>query len=159
MIIALKSAQVVQEMNVVFCELVSLLTLANVRRDRQPSLPSISPRSRRSIIDTPLMDQIFRYIISFLRGQGRNELGVGRPLTPGFYTALSPSVWAFLYISSCGGNLPTNEGGDKGNDILGALLEHGTKVSATSAVKPLSLRFIAQLILVSVVFQLSFFFL
>ncbi|TFK77025.1 hypothetical protein BDN72DRAFT_753619 [Pluteus cervinus] len=134
-----KLSAVSQELNIYFCELSSLMMLAQVQTP-QNTVPK-STRPRKFLADATLTDRLVKYISQLLRGEGLTDSEVGRPLSATFYRALLPTIWALLSISEMRIQSGAND------QALEALLEHGTKISATSAVKPLSIHFIGQLLL------------
>ncbi|KAI0034792.1 hypothetical protein K488DRAFT_77014 [Vararia minispora EC-137] len=78
--------------------------------------------------------RVAEYVVKTLEGPGGRD-ALARPVTPTIYVALLPTVWALL------------NGEDNGDAIVKAVLEHALKVPATSATSPLTIGFVARLVL------------
>lgn len=137
----LKVEQSIQDLNLIYCELTSLLVLASYAR------PSNNPHARRETsrqTQTHLQaseevlsiqaERVSEYVIQLLRGEASTSSPLGRPLTSSAYTALLPTIWSLLNRRSSG--------------VLRAMLEHATKTSSKSAVKKSTIEFVARLVLV-----------
>lgn len=149
----IKAEQAFQNLNVVYCELTSLVVLVSSWRSsegggredtRTSSLSqraSLKPtKAAKSDIRTEL---VCAYIIRVLNGEGEGGALLPRPLTPSAYVALLPSVWALLNrapgISSDLEDVPSS--------VLSAILDHAVRTTSGSAVKRLTVEFVARLLL------------
>jgi hypothetical protein len=121
-----------QELNLIFCELASLLLLS-------PQAPVKSRKSASSQIA-----HVSAHIVRLLRGEPPTGGALGRPLSAQAYAALLPSIWALL-----AGGARTGHATGAG-ELLSAVLEHAVRGSSTSATKRLSVEFVGRLVLVSI---------
>ncbi len=80
------------------------------------------------------------YVLRELSGGNVLSNQVARSLTSAAYTSLTPTMWSLI-------NTPSQSS----NGVFGAVLEHGTVVSAKSALKKPAVDFISRLILVGAV--------
>jgi len=84
------------------------------------------------------IDRVAQYIIKRLRGEA-NSTQIGTMLTASSYLSLLPTIWAII-------NKPgLNQ--QEANSIIHATLDHAFKVSSKSACKPLTIEFVARLLL------------
>jgi len=140
--------QALQDLNVIYCELTSLLILAYTTQD--VTLSSTKRRDSRSL--QVQISQVRDYVARLLSGVQMAPHLVGRPITAQDYIALFPTLWTLLNSKS------EHTGVDDGVDILRALLDHGLQVSSTAAAKRPTVDFLARLILVSFLFTPSILF-
>ena len=127
--------QALQDLNIVFCELTSLLILAYTTPHLVPSNPK-----RRDGNSIPVQISLVKdYIARLLSGISMSSHMVGRHITAQDYVALLPTLWMLL-------NSNMEHSGDA--DTLSALLDHGLQVSSAAAVKRPTIDFIVRLILV-----------
>ncbi|KXN89955.1 hypothetical protein AN958_04959 [Leucoagaricus sp. SymC.cos] len=128
-------AQDFQGLNLIYCELTSLLVLR---------LNTISTKPRRSLKPSnPLITQVSivsDYITKLLRSQTTRTSQVPHSLLPGSYLALLPSIWAII------NNLYT-EVSSHTTEVLQALLDHANQTVSKSSTKRLTIEFVARLIL------------
>ena len=86
------------------------------------------------------IDKVAQYIIKRLRGEA-NSTQIGTMLMASSYLSLLPTIWAII-------NRPgLNQ--EEADGIIHATLDHALKVSSKSACKPLTIEFVARLLLVS----------
>ncbi|KIK93651.1 hypothetical protein PAXRUDRAFT_828751 [Paxillus rubicundulus Ve08.2h10] len=147
-----KMEQAFQDLNVIYCELTSLLVLVSSRSDTGYVQCGNSrlrpPRSKAASLrgDAKLDVQaklVSSYVIRLLRGEGESGSQLPRPVSPTVYTALLPTIWALL-------NQVTGLGGQLGNEsslVLSATLDHALRTTANSGVKRLTIEFVARLLL------------
>jgi hypothetical protein len=125
--------QAFQDLNILFCELCSLLLLspsASVpRRGTQPISSAASSASNALITG-----HVALYIEGLLAAASNNSIGLARPLTTPAYTALLPSIWALL--SSV----------DAPSELLEATMQHALSVSSTSGIKRATIQFVGRLV-------------
>ncbi|KAF9460822.1 hypothetical protein BDZ94DRAFT_1374995 [Collybia nuda] len=137
--------QAFQDVNLVFCELTSLLLLEN-EKELVPVVRLKGKQGLSSVNETKvsLSIQILRvseYVIQLLRGESI-VTRLGKPLTAAAYLALLPTIWALL-------NDVTATHRSTSSDVLKATVEHALKASSKSALKQMSIEFIAQLVLLN----------
>ncbi|KAH7931044.1 hypothetical protein BV22DRAFT_1124442 [Leucogyrophana mollusca] len=154
-----KTEQVFQDMNVIYCELTSLLVLVTSRSrskgqrrvttrahpTRTKAAPDSSPPNGLAL-DPKLSAQaelVSSHVIRLLRGEGDSGAQLPRPLTPAMYVALLPTMWALLNQSK----EIKEQGGDSPAAVIIALLEHAIRTSSSSSVKRLTIEFVARIIL------------
>ncbi|KAJ7361638.1 hypothetical protein DFH08DRAFT_844743 [Mycena albidolilacea] len=130
----IKAEQIFQALNLIFCELTSLLVLTSEsaphRRGKQPT----RGESKDSLqVQTELVSQ---HVVQLLKGESLSTSQLGRPLTPAAYTALLPTIWALI-------NAKSNSSGD----VLRTTIEHARTVSSKSALKQITLEFVARVVL------------
>jgi pre-rRNA-processing protein IPI1 len=145
----LKVEQSFEDLNLIYCELTSLLALASYTRITNNSRTNRakSRQAQTTIHDSEGIlslqtERVSEYVIQLLRGEALSGSQVGRLLTPAGYTALLPTIWSLL------NQLLANEH-PTSSDVLQAMLEHATKTSSNSVVKKLGIEFVARLALVS----------
>ena len=132
--------QALQDLNIVFCELTSLLILAYTTPHLAPSNPK-----RRDGNSIPMQVSLVKdYIARLLSGISMSSHMVGRYITAQDYVALLPTLWMLL-----NSNMEHSDG-DEDADTFGALLDHGLQVSSAAAVKCPTVDFLVRLILVGI---------
>lgn len=144
-----------QDLNVIYCELTALLVLASSRRQ----LGNISHKaqiqtSRSSAYSSQAKHEgqltlqaglVRTYVISLLLGEDNSTAQISRPLIAPMYAALLPTIWALLsqpkekHASAQGANSRT---------VLSTVLDHAIGTTSNSAVKALTIEFIARILLV-----------
>ena len=145
----MKIEQSFQDLNLIYCELTSLLVLAS---DSHPTNGSHTSRGKcrqaasaaqayEGVLSLQV-DRVSEYVIQLLRGETLSALQLGRSLTPASYTKLLPTIWLLL-------NQPVSNEHQISNAVLQATLEHASKTSSNSAVKKRGIEFVARLVLVS----------
>jgi pre-rRNA-processing protein IPI1 len=130
--------QALQNLNIVFCELTSILILAYTNQH-------ISSSTSKKNDDNPIpiqISQVKDYVARLLSGASISSHMVARPMTAQDYVALLPTVWMLL-----NSNLEHDDV-NGGEGTLGALLDHGLQVSSAAATKRPTVDFLARLILV-----------
>lgn len=147
--------QAFQDLNVIYCELTSLLVLVSDpsgTRDGRRENRFRAPRHRsspclKSDFSLSLQgDLVKSYVIRLLRGDGGSGAQLPRPISAVVYTALLPTIWALLNQRS--GQHPEKES----STVLAATLDHATRTSSGSAVKRLTVEFVGRLLLVSALY-------
>jgi pre-rRNA-processing protein IPI1 len=130
--------QTLQDLNIVYCELTSLLILTHTT---QHVAPSNSKRRDGNTIAIQT-SQVKDYIARLLSGISLSTHMAGRHITAQDYVALLPTLWILINSSV------KHDSEDGGADTLSVLLDHGLQVSSTAAVKRPTADFLARLILV-----------
>jgi len=136
-----KTEELLRDLCLVYCELTSLLSLVLARFK-----PTASTSSSRSTAKDARKDHaaamrneisnVAEYVIRSLQGSSKTVSNpMGQALSSKAYVGLLPTLWQSLNDTS------TSQA------ILGAVLEHGTKISTSSAVKQKSVEFIGRLAL------------
>ncbi|KAF8216124.1 hypothetical protein K438DRAFT_1800104 [Mycena galopus ATCC 62051] len=133
----IKAEQIFQALNLIFCELTSLLVLTSEnsppRREKQPA------QSKNSLqLQT---ERVSEHVIQLLKGESLSSSQLGRPLTSATYTALLPTIWALV---NAGPNLHTAS-----SEVLRVTIEHASKVSSKSALKQVTIEFVARVVLLA----------
>jgi len=128
--------QALQDLNIVYCELTSLLILTHTTQHVAPS--NSKRRDGNSI--TVQTSQVKDYIARLMSGVSLSTHMVGRHISAQDYAALLPTLWMLL-----NSNVEHNSE-DGSADTLSALLDHGLQVSSTAAVKRPTVDFLARLI-------------
>lgn len=137
--------QTIQDLNLIFCELTSLLMLA----DWEPILKSNKGKSRalnkgkgaqKGSTDSLPIDRVSQYVAQLLEGESASSNGLSRPISLPAYTALLPTIWSLL-----------NSSGHQelANEVLVNTVDHAIRISSSSAVKKATVEFIGRLILVN----------
>ncbi|KAF7436898.1 hypothetical protein PC9H_003732 [Pleurotus ostreatus] len=132
----IKIDEALLEMNLVYCQLTSLLVLTS-------KTPQPSARGKQGHPDNASAvhaEAVSEYVISLLNGEPVNGTQLGRALTPDAYVALLPTIWSFV-SSTAGPNDSFSAG------ILAAVLSHATRASSKSAIKKLTIEFVGRLAL------------
>ena len=130
--------QALQNVNIVFCELTSLLILAYTTQHTSSS-------SSKKGDDNPIpiqTSQVKDYVARLLSGVSISSHTVARPIAAHDYVALLPTVWMLLNSSL------EHHDVSEGAGILDALLDHGLQVSSAAATKRPTVDFLARLVLV-----------
>ena len=141
----MKVEQSFQDLNLIYCELTSLLVLASTKNSRTSRGKSrqtqVAFQASEAVLSLQA-ERVSEYVIQLLRGEASSRSQLGRPLTPMAYTALLPTVWSLL-------NQPSPNERQISSVVLQTMLEHAINTSSNSAVKKLGIEFVARLVLVS----------
>ncbi|KAH9966572.1 hypothetical protein BC827DRAFT_1124143 [Russula dissimulans] len=129
--------QALQDLNVIYCELTSLIILAYTTRD--VILSNTKRRDGRSL--RIQISQVKDYVARLLSGVQMASHLVGRPITAQDYVALFPTLWMLL------NSMSEHSDVDNGVDIFRALLDHSMQVSSAAAAKRPTVDFLARLTL------------
>ncbi|GJE87598.1 Ipi1-N domain-containing protein [Phanerochaete sordida] len=142
----LKNEQALQDINLIFCELTSMLMLKTSKEAQgasgtRHSAKDATHSKQASRVLESLSQRVSDYTVQLLRGEspGRPDgqsLGP-KPITPATYMSLLPTIWALV-------NSP---GGDFAEHVAEACIAHGTRAGSMSAVKRHTIDFIGRLIL------------
>ncbi|KAG5654094.1 hypothetical protein H0H81_007508 [Sphagnurus paluster] len=139
--------QAFQDLNLIFCELTSLLVLKTHTDSARPTRRAKLRQGHKSAaaggtdalaIQT---QRVSAYILQLLRGEASAAGQLGRTLAPATYAALLPAIWALLNNGSAHHQ-------EASSAILHATIEHSMKTSSKSGLKRLTLEFVARLVLV-----------
>lgn len=129
--------QTLQDLNIVFCELTSLVVLTC---STSPVTQLNTKKRDGSSIQTQI-SQVKDFVTCLLRGVSMSPNTVGRQITAQEYMAMLPTLWVLL-----NSNLDC-DGVDEDVDILCVLLDHARHVSSTAAAKRPTVDFLVRLIL------------
>ncbi|KAJ7492529.1 hypothetical protein FB451DRAFT_1218647 [Mycena latifolia] len=136
----IKTEQLFQALNLIYCELTSLLILtsevSSTRRD-QHGIPGQAGTKNSLQAQT---ERVSDYVVELLNGASLSTSQLGRPLTQTAYTALLPTIWSL--INNANPNMH-----DISTNVLQATIEHGSRTSSKSALKQVTIEFIARIIL------------
>jgi pre-rRNA-processing protein IPI1 len=143
-----------QDLNVIYCELTALLVLVSFRRpsgdiSRKARFPTSQSHASYVKHESKLTLQaglVRTYVTRLLLGEDNFGAQISRPLIPTMYIALLPTIWALL-------NQPkeshTRSQGEAHTDtVLSAMLDHAIRTTSNSAVKGLTVEFVARILLV-----------
>ncbi|KAJ7487700.1 hypothetical protein B0H11DRAFT_2157103 [Mycena galericulata] len=108
----IKAEQIFQALNLIFCELTSLLILTT---ETSP------PSSRRQALQLQTQ-RVSEYVVQLLNGESLSTSQLARPLTPSAYMALLPTIWALM-------NNASPHSHDVSNIVLQATIEHGSRAT------------------------------
>ncbi|KAG1864121.1 hypothetical protein DFJ58DRAFT_772772 [Suillus subalutaceus] len=144
-----------QDLNVIYCELTALLVLVSFRRPSGDILRKARFPTSRSHASTSHVKHegklalqaglVRTYVTRLLLGEDNSGAQISRPLIPTMYIALLPTIWALL-------NEPkeshTRSQGEAPTDtVLSAMLDHAIRTTSNSAVKALTVEFVARILL------------
>ncbi|KAJ6503434.1 hypothetical protein C8R47DRAFT_1250354 [Mycena vitilis] len=136
----IKAEQIFQVLNLVFCELTSLLVLTSESAPNRRGKPATLGHSKDSLqVQT---ERVSDHVMQLLLGESLSTSQLGRPLTSATYSALLPTIWSL--INNANPNLRTVS-----SEVLRATIEHATKVSSKSALKQIAIEFIARVVLLN----------
>jgi pre-rRNA-processing protein IPI1 len=132
-----------------FCEFTSLLLLANEKKTtrvsrgkaRQAKQLSLSANGSTNTLSIQTQ-HISEYVVQLLRGESVAASQLGKSLTTIGYLALLPTIWALLNNTMAHHHNMTS-------GVLKATVDHALKTSSKSALKRVTIEFVAQLVLVS----------
>ncbi|KAF7339386.1 Testis-expressed sequence 10 protein [Mycena sanguinolenta] len=134
----IKAEQIFQALNLIFCELTSMLVLTS---DSTPHPRGKNPLTQGDTKDSLQLHskRVSDHVVQLLKGESLSTSQLGRPLTSTTYSALLPTVWALINANP---NHRTASG-----EVLRATIEHATQVSSKSALKQITIEFVARLVL------------
>jgi pre-rRNA-processing protein IPI1 len=146
-ILFLQTEQAFQELCLIFCELTSLLMLAN-QFNASPNATS-GPRRRTAshprqnvvegVVPDSQVDAVREYIFRLFRTGSSSSSAIGRPLSSSVYTLLLPTIWCLMNAE---------QDGEATNEALQVVVEHAIRTSSTSQVKKASIEFVGRIVLV-----------
>ncbi|KAH6917308.1 hypothetical protein BKA70DRAFT_1418067 [Coprinopsis sp. MPI-PUGE-AT-0042] len=144
----MKLVQFVDSYNLLYCELVSLLLIAQTTESSRASRkPKAAPSAvaRRHLRKFWEAGGVGEFIQLKLEGRSGSS-GIATPIGPAVYLDFLPTIWAFItkFASS-------DDGGS--NTILLAALNHAIKTSSKSASKRLTIEFVSRLALLDTIPQ------
>ena len=128
----LSSRMQMEELNLIFCELIALTLNASGRLPQK--------RKGRMLSSASWTERVTEYIIGRLRTTEGSVDRSSTPITPAAYHALLPTIWAFI-------TSPTSSP-HQSEELIHATLDHALKVAPKSACKRLTLEFVGRLMLV-----------
>ncbi|KAJ7293677.1 hypothetical protein C8J57DRAFT_34512 [Mycena rebaudengoi] len=137
----IKAEQAFQALNLIFCELTSLLILTSdtvpIRRGKQRVNQGQEGLKDSLQVQT---ERVSEYVVQLLRGESLSTSQLGRPITSTAYAALLPTIWSLINNSN-----PSLH--HLSSDVLQATVEHASKVSSKSALKQVTTEFVARIVL------------
>ncbi|KAF7320428.1 Ipi1-N domain-containing protein [Mycena kentingensis (nom. inval.)] len=133
----IKTEQAFQSLNLIYCELSSLVVLTAAGISTRPSKRAAARGKDTTLQQT---ERVSAYVIQLLRGEATGSSQLGRPLTPDAYLALLPTIWSLV-------NNPDPDARHMARDVILAVIDHGRKVPSKSAVKQMTLEFVARILL------------
>ncbi|CAK5281783.1 unnamed protein product [Mycena citricolor] len=128
----IKVEQSLQRLNLMYCELSSLLLLSS---RHQPSR-----RGKRAV--DPLQGQVERvgdFVTSLLRGEAQSSSQLGRSLNSESYLSLLPTIWALL-------NTDAPELRETADAVSEAVIQHAIRTSSKAASKLATIQFVSRLV-------------
>lgn len=114
---------------------------------------------RRGTQDATLRRQAGRitdFVLEKLQPTVTLSSGISSSISPSAYLALLPTIWTLInnnFGSLKSGSGPADDQRQRAaenNEVLGLVLDHATKLSSKAASKPLTVEFVARLVLVRV---------
>ncbi|KAG5342392.1 hypothetical protein C0989_002227 [Termitomyces sp. Mn162] len=145
-----KVEQAFQELNLIFSELTSLLVLTSnaeisrlTSRGKARQVNSLASGNKLYNSLSIQIERVSNYILQLLSGGPISGSQLGRTLTPAAYASLLPVVWALLNNTGSVYQCSTSSA------ILNAVISHSMKTSSKSALKRLTIEFVARLVLLS----------
>ncbi|KAG6845775.1 hypothetical protein H0H87_003829 [Tephrocybe sp. NHM501043] len=146
-----KVEQAFQDLNLIFCELTSLLVLITtaeasrpMRRGKSRQMNNLATGNKLKNSLTIQTQRVSDYILQLLGGGSAAGSQLGRTLTPTAYVSLLPAIWALLNNTA---GSPQHQ--STASAILNATITHSIKTSSKSALKRLTIEFVARLVLLS----------
>ncbi|KAJ6575217.1 hypothetical protein B0H19DRAFT_1127709 [Mycena capillaripes] len=134
----IKAEQIFQALNLMFCELTSLLVLTSESMPNRRGKQLAPGKSKDSLqVQT---ERVSEHVVQLLRGESLSTSQLGRPLTPTAYSALLPTIWSLVNNANPSLRAVSSE-------VLRATVEHASKVSSKSALKQITIEFIARIVL------------
>lgn len=137
----------VQELNLAYCELTSLLTLHHAEpllsnsRSINHKSKGKSPQKSNSVPSLSL-DRVSEYVSHLLASEANASDGLSRPLTVAAYSALLPTLWSLV------NNIGGSSGGGVGEGMVRVVVENAMRIRSTSASKRVTVEFVGRLMLV-----------
>ena len=130
-----------QDLNLIYCELTSLLVLASAQHPEKTP----TTRGKARIMGPALagasslrVERVGEYVVTVLRGEALSSHTVARPIPAQAYIALLPTIWSLL-----------NSTPDLSGPVLEATIDHAMRCPSMSAVKRSTVEFVSRLVLVS----------
>lgn len=139
--------QTLQGLNLIFCELTSLLTLRNAEL-LPPNPGSRNHKSKEKSIQKSIsvaslpVDRVKQYVSRLLAGEASGADGLARPLTLDAYSALLPTLWSL--VNNVGGS----SGGGVGEETVEVVVDHAMRIGSMGASKRATVEFVGRLMLV-----------
>jgi pre-rRNA-processing protein IPI1 len=129
--------EALQNLNIIFCELNSLLILSS------ENVPPTGTNKRRSVghVTSVQAERVSEHVVQLLHGESGLSSQLGRSLSLGAYIALSPTIWSLLSNPSSGRD-------EMANKVFAAVIEHAIKTPSKSTVKKATIEFLGRLVLV-----------
>ncbi|KAA1468193.1 hypothetical protein DENSPDRAFT_833423 [Dentipellis sp. KUC8613] len=136
----MKIEQAFENLNLVFSELTSLLTLSSL-----PSSKGLTPRHGKArhasnVSMQKEIENVGEYVISLLEGKAASAQSLSRPISAQAYSALLPSIWSLL-------NSATREHEDMSDRVAEAVIDHAIRAPSSSNVKRSTIEFLSRLVL------------
>ncbi|KAF8898661.1 hypothetical protein BD779DRAFT_1666462 [Infundibulicybe gibba] len=138
----IKAEQAFQDLNLIFCRLISLLILANGSESETTPGHRRGPHmhaGRKPKDALPMQTRKVNEYVTRLLGSGSGGQ-LARSLTPGAYTALLPTIWTLL-------NDAVITRADTPTEVLRVILQHAIKTSSRSSLKRYTIQFISRIAL------------
>ncbi|KAF9785526.1 hypothetical protein BJ322DRAFT_1063691 [Thelephora terrestris] len=142
----IKVEQTLQGLNLIFCELTSLLTL----RHADSPFPTSGSRNHKSkgktiqkstsVASLPF-DRVKGYVSRLLAGEAHSTDGLSRPLALDAYSALLPTLWSLV------NNVDGNSGGGVGEETIRVVVDHAMRIGSMGASKRATVEFVGRLML------------
>ncbi|KAF7307005.1 Ipi1-N domain-containing protein [Mycena indigotica] len=129
----IQTEQTFQALNLIYCELSSLVMLPSTNRPTKKAGQSKGNLRQQT-------ERVSTYVTRLLKGENMSPSQIGRPLTADAYNLLLPTIWALM-------NNPDPQSHDLSRGVLLAVIDHGRRVSSKSAVKQYTLEFISRVLL------------
>lgn len=121
-----------EELNLIFCELIALTLNASGRMPLK--------RKTRMFSSASWTERATEYIIRRLHSEEGSVGQLNTPISPAAYQALLPIIWAFITSPTLSPH--------QSEELINATLDHALKVTPKSACKRLTLEFVGRLMLV-----------
>ena len=142
-----QAEQILQGLNLTFCELTSLLTLHHAEpppsnpRSRNHKSKGKSTQKSITVASLPL-DRVSKYVSRLLAGEANVTDGLSLPLTLASYSALLPTLWSLV------NNVDGSSGGNVGQEMIRAVVDHAMRIGSTNGSKRATVEFVGKLMLV-----------
>jgi pre-rRNA-processing protein IPI1 len=148
--------QTFQDLNLIFCELASLLVLASETKSNnfvhtKRERPRKTGRQNLTATLPIQTERVSEYVVQLLRGGPVSSSQISLPLSSTAYIGLLPTIWSLL-------NNRTIDRYQLSSDVLLATIEHAVKTPSRSGLKKSTVEFVARIILVGGSFRCTFFF-
>ncbi|ETW87294.1 hypothetical protein HETIRDRAFT_59338 [Heterobasidion irregulare TC 32-1] len=135
----IKTEHAFQDLNLIYCELTSLLVLASAQHPEKPP----TTRGKARITGPALagasslrVERVGEYVVAVLRGEALSSHTVARPIPAQAYIALLPTIWSLL-----------NSTPELSGPVLEATIDHAMRCPSMSAVKRSTVEFVSRLVL------------
>ncbi|KAL0951086.1 hypothetical protein HGRIS_007824 [Hohenbuehelia grisea] len=137
----IKVEEALLDLNVVYCELTSLLVLSNETAAVDSDARKRAQLSGGGASFTAQTARVCEYVTQVLRGEATSEGQIGRTLSYTAYLSLLPTIWTFL-------NSPSTSPNEFVGSILSAMIQHAINLPSKSVLKRPSIEFIARITLI-----------